>query len=185
MARLLVLSLATAILALAFARYTGSARWIQAVIAAGALFGVAAGLAVGMGARRLRPTRWHGGAALILAVAAAATRFALVAHIGRAGPPSGLLPLLLACASVSWGGLALLWGTAGVTDAVRPLARRPLLLSAAAVSIALYSVAPLGRALGMRVNHWTFLGLLGLAAVAWGVTVGSRAVARRYRARRR
>lgn len=181
MARLLALSLALAILALAVARYATSAAWIYGVIISGGLFGTSAGLAIGLAARRLRPIRWHGAAALVVALAAAGTRFALVAHIDRAGSPTGLLPVLLACASVSWGALGLLWGTAGVTDSVRPLAPAQLLVSTAAVSIALYSVAPLGWLLGLTFNRWTLIGLFGLSAIAWGITAGSRALLRRAR----
>ena len=38
-----------------------------------------------------------------------------------------------------------------------------------AVVLALYSLAPMWHLLGIKVNHWTILGLFGLACLAYGI----------------
>ncbi len=191
LAILLLLSLGS----LAAARYLSSPHWIDALLATAGFATLAAAVAWGMLARRLARD-WKLVAALGLAVAAAAGRYALLTSLESGAAfftTIQILELTLAAGTVSWGALALLWGTLALSDAMncRGAAqvgrsgeaaatnnlpstsdrRRWIRVAAAglAVALALYSLAPLWHLLGLRVNHWTVLGLFGLAGTAYGV----------------
>lgn len=154
------------------ARYVTSARWVDALFVTAAFLGLAAGLLLGVVTRRAIGRRdWKPVAALILAVAAGVVRSSLLLQVETtAGPrPIELGRIVMACGTVVWAGLALLWGTLGVSDATSGKGTRwgMLLTSAGAVALALFSLAPLWATLGLRFNHLTLLGLFGLACVAY------------------
>jgi hypothetical protein len=169
----LVGALLLALASLAAARYIPGPSWVSALLAAGMFAGLAIAMAAGLFLRRLLPESapWKALAAALLAVAAAVGRTALLAqaaedpeamrtiHLGR---------IMLACSTVVWGAVALLWGTLALTDVLdRKVRWGWLSVSVLAVSLALYSIAPLWTFLGLRINHWTLLGLFGLACLAY------------------
>jgi hypothetical protein len=47
------------------------------------------------------------------------------------------------------------------------------------VTLALYCLAPLWSLLGLRINHWTVVGLFGLGVAAYAAGAAYRWVARR------
>jgi hypothetical protein len=165
-------TLLLALASLAAARYITSPRWVDALFATGAFLGLAAGLALGMALRRALGRRdWKPPAALILGIAAAAVRSGLLLEAAGSPAPAGIQfgRISMACGTVVWGLLALLWGTQGVADAGEGGRTRwgMLLTSAGGVILALFSLAPLWSLLGLRINHWTLLGLFGLACLAY------------------
>jgi hypothetical protein len=165
----LVLGLAS----LAAARYLPGPGWIVALLATGAFVGLAVAMAAGLLMRRvLRRGRWpwKAAAAPILALAAAVARASLVSQVLQ--EPDAALTinfsrLTLACSTVVWGGVALVWGTLALSEALDRRRWGPAIASGSGVSLALYSVAPLWYLLGLRINHITLLGLFGLACVAY------------------
>jgi len=157
---------------LAAARYITSAHWVDALFATATFLGLAAGLLLGIAARRAIGRRdWKPVAALILAVAAGVVRSSLLvqATMATAPRPIELGRIAMACGTVVWAGLALVWGTLGVSEATAGNKTRwgGLVISGGAVALSLFSLAPLWAALGLRINHWTLLGLFGLACVAY------------------
>lgn len=170
----------SAFLCLVAAAYLKDPAWRYALV--GIMIGLSAGLcaAAGLVAGRLRePVRRALAAGLVTGAAAAFTRQVLLAVLrARAGgaPPQIRPASLFAAVFTIVGGLgALLWGVA----ALRRLAaepepgasrlRRGLELTAAGLCVALglYGVSPAWQALGLKVDHWTFVGLAGLAVVAY------------------
>ncbi len=176
----LLASIALAFTSLVAARYLDAPHWVDALLATGTFLGLTAALTLGLVLRRLRRDgAWHGPAALILAVGAAVGRGSLLAELAR--DPAARVALefwrmALACSTVVWGVMALVWGALAVSDGVelsrRRGKRRAGLLGAlgggAAVSLALYSVAPLRSFFGVTIDVVTLLGLFALAAVAYG-----------------
>ena len=170
----LVGALLLALASLAAARYVSGPGWVYALFSTGVFVGLAASMSAGTLLRRLMRTKppgaWKATAAAVLATAAAIGRTSLLAQV--AGDPSAMLtiqlwPIILACSTVVWGVVALLWGTLAITELVDPRVRWGwLALGAGAVTLALYSLAPLWYFLGLRINHWTLLGLFGLACLA-------------------
>jgi len=176
----LAASLLSALVALALARYLDPPYWVDALLATGALAGLSLALALGLILRRLS-RRWLIISSLVLALGAALTRQSLLGQV-LASPLARMeidfLRLFLACSSVVWGTLALLWGVLATSDTLEELRASPrrgpgpagrLLAAAAAVTLALYSVSPLGALVGLTLNHWTLLGLFALALVAYGL----------------
>ena len=115
-------------------------------------------------------------AALSVAAAAGAGRATLLAHLlldPAAATRIHFPTMALACSTLAWGGLGLLWGTLAVSDSFDPGSRCRgwgyRLSAVCAVALALYGLAPLWHVLGLKVNHWTVLGLFGLACVAYGI----------------
>jgi len=184
-------ALLLALASLATARYITSPRWVDALLATGSFLGLASAMLVGLVLRRLarsawlarpartpgeaprRARRWKPVAALVLASSAALARAALLdqlaadtlaartIHFGR---------ITLACSTVVWGGVALLWGTLAVTDALegsRGTRWAEVVVGGAGVTLALHSLAPLWLLLGLKINHWTLFGLFGLACLAY------------------
>lgn len=183
----LAASLLLALGSLAAARYLTSPLWVDALVATGGCLGLALALAAGLLLRRwLGRDRWLGPAALLLALGAALGRAHLLVRISAVSAPTIDFPrLALAASTVVWGAVALLWGTLALADALTPRRPLPALGAAAAVALALYSLAPLFYLLGLKVNHWTVLGLFGLSAAAYGMgrlwRVLARAAARSER----
>jgi hypothetical protein len=158
---------------LAAARYITSPLWVDALAATGGFLGLALAMAVGIALRRLAREGWKPVAALALALGAALARASLVLQLAQDAEAQltvSFTRLALACSSVVWGAIALVWGTLAISEALEgPRRSWPRLLTAAlATSLALYSVAPLWGLLGLRINHWTLLGLFGLACLAYG-----------------
>lgn len=161
-----------AVASLAAARFLTSPRWIDALFATASFGGLAAGLLVALLIRRvLQPRPWKPMAALLLALASAVARSGLLLQLAADPLTTATIDfgrIFLACATVVWGLLALLWGVLAVADATEGRTRwKHLLTGGAGVVLALYSVAPLWQLLGLRINHWTLLGLAGLAFVAY------------------
>jgi hypothetical protein len=174
-------SLLLALISLAAARYLDSPAWIDALLGTGASLGLAVAMTIGLAARRLfGAERWLGVAAIVLALAAAVGRTQLLAQVGLVPVPTIDFPrLALAASTVVWGAVALGWGSLTLSDGLGERRRRgAAILGGSAVALALYSLAPLWHLLGLRINHWTVLGLFGLAAVAYGLGQGWRRVLR-------
>ncbi len=164
-------ALALALISLAAARYLTSPAWVDALVVTGGSLGLAAAFALGLALRRaLGRERWLAPASLALALAAALGRAQLLARVtAERGPVSiDFARLALAASTVLWGAVALLWGTQALGDAIDARRRGAAVASGLAVAAALYAVAPLLYMLGLRVNHWTVLGLFGLSVVAYG-----------------
>lgn len=173
-------SAALAFLSLVAARYLDAPYWIDALLATGSFLGLAAALALGLGLRKVKKDgAWQGPAALILALGAAVGRGSLLAELARdptARVAIDFWRMALACSTVVWGVLALIWGALAVSDGVELSRlrgkRRAGLLGAAggaaAVALALYGVAPLRTFFGVTIDVVTLLGLFVLAAVAYG-----------------
>lgn len=182
MARLLVASLLGALAALAAARFLPAPHWVDALFLTGALAGLALALALALLLRLRWSHRWHGVAALALALASNTGRGAVLAQRWLS-PASGAPALqmdqvLLAWATLVWAGLALVWGALGLADALDDLSgatpgRWPavarLAAGGAAVTLALHGLAPLGRLLELELNIWSLLVLAGLALAGYGV----------------
>jgi hypothetical protein len=186
----LVAALLGAIGSLIVARYASSAAWIDALIATGGCCGLAAAMIVGLIARRAWSI-WKPVASLLLGIGAALARASLLGRIQATPLERQLIDftaLALAISTVVWGAVALLWGTLAVADALeargagdrraRWRSAAHLAMGALGVSLGLYSLAPLWSLLGLRINHWTVLGLFGLAAIAYGIGAIYRRVRR-------
>jgi hypothetical protein len=187
----LIAAVLGAIGSLSVARYASSPVWIDALIATGGCCGLAAAMFVGLVARRAWSV-WKPVASLLLGIGAALARASLIGRIQSTPLERQVIDfpaLALAISTVVWGAVALLWGALAVADALEPRAagtpRRGLrgtahLASGAlGVSLGLYGLAPLWSLLGLRINHWTVLGLFGLAAAAYGIGAAYRWLARR------
>lgn len=168
--------------ALALARYLQGPGWIDALWGAAGSLGLATALGLGLALQTRCPDTWGCWAALVLAVAAAGGRLALLQTLRAAAPAAPLIAwprIALGGASVAWAVVALLWGTQGVAHQLEGVAaserRWPALIAAGlALVLALHSAAPLWRLLGLEINHWTVLGLFGLAATAYALELGYR-----------
>jgi hypothetical protein len=176
--------LAGAFLCLLFAAYLGNPGWRWALT--GVMVGISVAACGALGAvveRFVPPTRRAALAGLVSGVAAALTRQVLMGMIRAratdAPPQIRPLALLAATFTIVGGAFALLWGCA----ALRRLATEPggdpkrrtwpdLVLGGIAVALGLYGISPVGQALGIRVNHWTFIGLAVLALLAYGIEEG-------------
>jgi len=179
----LVISLALAFVSLVAARYLEAPHFVDALLATGSFLGLSAALTLGLVLRRMiRDNAWHAPAALILALGAAVARGSLLAEMAAdpaARQTIDFARMALACSTVVWGVLALVWGALGVSDAVELFQRggrkgsavRGGLCGAAAVTVALYSVAPLRSFFGVTIDVYTLAGLFVLAAVAYGAGV--------------
>jgi hypothetical protein len=134
--------------------------------------------------RFVRPPRRAALAGVVSGVVAALTRQALMGMIRAraADSPPQIRPLALLAATftIVGGAFALLWGCA----VLRRLAAEPggegtrrtwldLVLGGIAVTLGLYGISPVGQALGIKVNHWTFIGLAALALLAYGIEEGA------------
>jgi hypothetical protein len=139
--------------------------------------------AVGLAARRLLRPRFRAAAAGIACGAAAAlTRQVLMAVIRAratdAPPQIRPLSLLAAVFTLVGGVFALLWGCAALRRLGAPAEDATtrtwpdLLVGGAAVALGLYGISPVWQALGLRVNHWTFVGLAALAFLAYLIEEG-------------
>lgn len=179
-------ALVLALGALTAARFLEAPHFLHALIVMGGALGLGLAMAVGLVLRRLIGVAgWRPWGALVMAVAAVAARQALLGELGRdpaLAVTINFSRLALASSSVLWGAVALLWGAAAVADALEPapgrrrLAVGALLGGAAAVTLALYALGPLWALAGLRLNHWTLLGLLGLAGLAHGAGVVYRKI---------
>jgi hypothetical protein len=172
--------LAGGFVCLILAAILGDPGWRRALV--GVMVGIsvfACGL-LGAVVERLVPlSRRAALAGVVAGVAAALTRQAFMEIIrGRAAdapPQIRPLALLAATFTIVGGAFALLWGVAALrrlTAEPGDRARRTwpdLLLGGAAVALGLYGISPVGQALGIRVSHWTFIGLVALALVAYGI----------------
>ena len=191
MAICLVASLALAFVSLLAARYLTSDHWVDALFVTGGSLGLAGAMVLGLVSRRVTLVRgaWLWPAALILALGAALGRSSLLSQLAH--NPSALVTLdfwriALACSTVVWGVLALVWGALAVSDGVERSPRgarkrrslRAVAGGAAAVSLALYSVSPLRDFFGITINAVTLAGLFSLAAMAYGAGVLARWVFR-------
>jgi hypothetical protein len=158
--------------------------WRWALV--GGMVGLAVGLCATAGAvlgRLLGPGRRALAAGVLVGAAAALTRRALLGliHARAMGAPPQIRPLALFAAvfTLVGGAAALLWGCAALrraSDAPAATGRlgRGLELAAAGVIVALglYGLSPAWQAAGLRVDHWTFVGLVGLAVVSYLVEEG-------------
>lgn len=186
----LIAAVLSALGALAAARFMTSPGWVDALFVTGGAAGLAVALALGIGLRSLLQERWMPWTAIAVASAAALGRASLMTSLTLdAGSASQIhFPsMALACSTLVWGALALLWGTSSVSDTFDPDGRNrgwgARVASVLAVVLALYSLAPLWHLLGIRVNHWTILGLFGLACLAYGIARIYRLVDEKIRSR--
>jgi len=175
---------------LAAARYLPAPLWVDALWLCGGSLGLAVALALAMAVRRISARRWQPWAAAALGSGALLARASLVHHIaGTAGPNPQIdfWLMALAVSTVTWGFLALVWGSLAISDVVDQPgpARRArwldLLAGGTAVIASLYSLAPLWQLLGLRINVWTVAGLFGLALAAYACGAVARALVRRTR----
>ncbi|MBI5480179.1 MAG: hypothetical protein HY906_15035 [Deltaproteobacteria bacterium] len=185
--------LASAFVCLLFAAALGDPGWRWAL--AGVMVGISVAACGAFGAVVARlvaaPRRWAL-AGIVAGVAAALTRQVLMgmirARAADAPPQIRPLALLAATFTIVGGAFALLWGCA----ALRRLAAGPggdgtrrtwpdLVLGGIAVSLGLYGISPVGQALGIKVSHWTFIGLAALALLAYGIEEGVVRLLRRSR----
>jgi hypothetical protein len=172
--------LAAAFVCLILAASLGNPGWRWAL--AGVMAGTSVFLCGLLGAvveRFVPAARRAALAGLLAGVAAALTRQALMGMIrarGADAPPQiRPLALLAATFTIVGGAFALLWGCA----ALRRLVAEPdagtrrswpdVVMGGLAVALGLYGISPVGQALGIKVNHWTFIGLVALALVAYGI----------------
>ncbi|MBW2732335.1 MAG: hypothetical protein JRH20_08055 [Deltaproteobacteria bacterium] len=162
--------------ALAGARYTSGPNWVVFLWVALGMASTSLSLALAWVAWRAWPQLAKTAMALLLAMVATLGRHLLLPHVlQRQGPPQiEIVPLTLAIATLSWGFLALLWGTSALADHVEspkgsPRGRLLLVLAGAAVVLSLYSLAPLWILLGLHINLWTMLGLVLLVSGAYGL----------------
>jgi hypothetical protein len=186
--------LAGGFVCLIFAATLGGRGWRYALV--GVMVGIsvfACGLLGALVERFVSAPRRAALAGVVAGVAAALTRQALMgmirARAADAPPQIRPLALLAATFTLVGGAFALLWGCA----TLRRLAAEPgdgarrtwpdLVLGGAAVALGLYGLSPVGQALGIRVNHWTFLGLVALAVVAYGIEEAVVRLTARRRAR--
>jgi hypothetical protein len=183
-----------AFLCLTGAAYLGEPAWRYALL--GVMAGLSLGLCASLGAvveRTVSPARQAIICGMSVGVVAAVTRQVLLAFLRAraAGAPPQIRPasFFAAVFTIVGGLFALLWGCAalrrlmaattttrlasGSPPAATGAARRTRALeiagAGAAVALGLYGISPLGLAVGLRVNHWTFLGLAALALIAYGV----------------
>lgn len=172
-------TLACALVALLCARYLGAPHWLYGLWGTIGFAAMALALAAGLVARHLWPAHWLPTASAVLGAGATLMRVVLtqtlVADPARAARIE-LADTTLAAASMAWGTLALFWGTHGVLAAfdappaspaasgAQRLAR--ILLAGMGVSGGLYALAPLRHFFGLRINHWTILGLAALVGIA-------------------
>ena len=191
MAICLLASLALAFLSLVAARFLDAPHWVDALLGTGTFLGLSAALALGLVLRRVIGSGgWHAPAALILALGAALGRGSLLAQL--AGDPLARVTIdftrmALACSTVVWGVVALIWGALAVSDGVEAFQRggrrRAGVLGglggAAAVTVALFSVAPLRSFFGVTIDAYTLVGLFALACVAYGAGALWRRLTRR------
>ena len=171
---------------LAAARYVTSPLWIDALLATGGLLGLALALALGL-LLRSATAAWKGIAALLLGALALAARASLIAELllGRdVARQVDFWRMAVATSTVVWAALGLLWGAVALSEALEgraPRRRAAAEGTAAAlgVTLALYCLAPLWSLLGLRINHWTVVGLFGLGVAAYAAGAAYRWVARR------
>jgi hypothetical protein len=149
-----------------------------------------AALLLGALLKRFTKWAWLPLAALATGLSAWATRAALLAQIGVPHHESHMIDLwriVLATSSVSWGALATLWGirctVGGSRSPPGPAGARARWLERGAgitsTCLGLYALAPLWLLLGLRLDHWTGLGLFGLALACYGISLIHETVARR------
>lgn len=170
-------ALVLALAALAAAAFLETPAWIWALLVTGGACGLALAMAVALILRNLvGPARYLSWAAAITAVAAVAARRVLLAELN--GDPLAAVTvnfprMATASSSVVWGAVALVWGALLVSTAMEPPRRHHrrdlgrLAIGAASVTLSLYALGPLWALAGLRLNHWTLLGLVGLAGLAY------------------
>jgi hypothetical protein len=173
-----------AFICLLLAAYLGEPGWRWAL--AGVMVGSSVAACGALGAvlaRFVQSPRREAIAGVVSGVAAALTRQALMGLIRAraADSPPQIRPLALLAAvfAIVGGAFALLWGCAALrrlaVETGGDRARRTwpdLALGGIAVALGLYGVSPVGQALGVKVNHWTFIGLAALALLAYGIEEG-------------
>ena len=191
----LVAALALAFLSLVAARYLDAPHWVDALLATGSCLGLSAALALGLLLRRvIRHHAWHAPAALVLALGAALGRGSLLGELAKdpmARVTIDFGRMALACSTVVWGLVALVWGALAVSDGVELFQqgsrKRAGLLGAlggaGAVTVALYSVAPLRSFFGITIDAYTLAGLFVLAAMAYGAGALWRRITARGKAK--
>jgi hypothetical protein len=171
---------------LAAARYSQGPRFIDFLWISLSCAGFAAGFLLRLLIAKLTayPKAWS---ALVLSSASLIMHASLIARI-EAQPVRRVTiviwEMLGAATSICWAALALLWGISQATDIlerhggsarkrdrekdIKPRARMVLLsASGIAISGAMFAIAPLWRLLGLRINQWTLLGLLGVGLAAF------------------
>lgn len=176
---LVALGLAVAFAGLALARYLPDRQFLYGLLLTGAGLGIAVvALVVLLLGRRILTTGVTGLVAFLLAGAAAGLRLALMASRpeARGGAPLVVMwreillgvPFTLAVAALALGAHA-----AGRTIALPPgglasrAAKADLVTSILGLAGGLYTLGPLLTSFGFPLNHWTFLGLVGLGLAAF------------------
>jgi hypothetical protein len=176
---------------LAWARYVDSRGWINGlyVSAAGASLLLLAFVFVGVrraaGRKPRAKKRAAGWAAafgsVITGTVAASARIAILrwAKPPQPGPRLVVLWIIVArSVYVVFGASALLAGAFAVWEALsrsEAAEKRPrrawatLFAGGLGITAGLYSLSSLGRLIGLGINHWTFISLLFLSAIAFGL----------------
>lgn len=195
---LVILGLAVAFGGLVWARYSNS-RHLSAslhVIGIGLVFACSWIVLLFLTKAARSPLVAAATGAALLGGAAVAARISLASRPripeGQPVPISFLKTLTV---DLTWigGALALLLGALTLWNIVSspPEARKKgrkarrkstvmLVLSCAGMSAGLYSLAPLARSMGIQANHWTFLGLLGLAFLVFLATAAADKISSKF-----
>ena len=180
---------AVAFAGLLWARYATSSHWRYGLLTVG--LGLSFALATGLAAairkaldRGSLATLWKGLAAACLGLAAVFARLAL--HFWdkppEGGPPPIVVWKILAISfQIVGGGVALIIGSAALWELInlpqdgveRSKRNVNFVLTGAGVAAGLYCLSPVTRALGIPVNHWMFLTLVGLAAAVFALTAAA------------
>jgi len=170
-----------------FYAYLAEARtWSRGLYVSAGGVSLLAALFVIFGMQRATDKKhWQGPSAGVLGLAAVAARLAAMKwyHGPERGPK--LVDITeIGLVSFYWvtGLAALLLGAYGVLVATsaprghlsKKRARYDLLAGSTGLASALYCFASVSQRLGVGINHWTFLGLVGLAGVAFLLAIGAQ-----------
>lgn len=176
---------------LVWARYVTSDSWRYGLLCVGLGAGLALSTALAGVLRRFldRPW-WKGLAAAVVGTGAVFARLAV--HFASQPPPGRPPPIVLwkvLAESFQYvgGAVSLILGSLALWECIDRPAQDPaptghrlnLTLSAAGIAAALYGLSPLTLALGIPMNHWTFLALVAAALLTFAATaVGNRLIRR-------
>ncbi len=159
---------------LLYAHLVSGPGWTNGLYVSGGGISLLAVLFVLIGMKRSRENGWQGPSAAILGGAAALTRLGYTRW--RYAPidgPDKLVPWEFAAVSFYWttGLFSLVLGAFAILQAVTAPenSRKNLNLVTGCIGLTagLYCFASVSRRLGINANHWTFLGILGLAMIAF------------------
>lgn len=173
-----LLSAGLTLAALAAAHFIESPAWIHALTLSLGGLGLTLALIAALILRRLSQD-WALILGTTLGLAATLSRTMLLQKLlvaPAAARPIDVAEIFLGASSVAWALLALVWSVHGLAAIVIARGKRTqnilrLVAAGAGISLALYALTPLWHLLGLGIDHWTAVGLLGLALLAYGVEV--------------